>query len=58
MFGVCDVDAVKEASSASSASELFLDFAPIKLFFILNFSSQLVLRPACTSGLFDVAEKA
>jgi hypothetical protein len=28
------------------------------LFFILNFSSQLVLSPACASGLFEVAEKA
>lgn len=59
LFGECDVDAVTEVSSASSwTSELFLDLAPIKLFFNLNFSSQLVLSPACASGLFDVAEKA
>jgi hypothetical protein len=47
LLGECDVDAVSEVSSASSwASEPFLDLAPIKLFLCLNFSSQLVLRPA------------
>jgi hypothetical protein len=59
LLGECDVDAVREVSSASSwAREPFLDLAPIKLFFSLNFSSQLVLSPAWASGLFEVAEKA
>jgi len=59
LLGECDVDAVTEVSSASSwTSELFLDLAPIKLCFSLNFSSQLAVSPAWVSGLFEVAEKA
>lgn len=50
---------MNETSSASSgASELFLERAPIKLFFNLNFSSQLVLKVVWVSGLLEVAENA
>ena len=47
-FGVCEVelpfDSVTTLSaSVRQASEPFLDFAPNKLFFCLNFSSQLGL---------------
>lgn len=57
LFGVCEFDAVNEASSASSgASDPFLDRAPIRLCFSLNFSSQLVLRDDRASG--EVAENA
>lgn len=41
--GVCTLDDGFEAPSESSAIDPFLDFEPIKLFFCLNFSSQLVL---------------
>lgn len=41
--GVCTLDGGFDAPSDSSAMEPFLDFEPIKLFFCLNFSSQLVL---------------
>lgn len=41
--GVCTFDGGFEVPSDSSAIELFLDFAPMRLFFCLNFSSQLVL---------------
>lgn len=43
-FGVADVEAGFDASD-SSAMEFFLDFdpAPIRLFFCLNFSSQVLL---------------
>jgi hypothetical protein len=41
--GVCTLDGGFEFPSDSSAIELFLDFAPKRLFFCLNFSSQLVL---------------
>lgn len=41
--GVCALDGGLDVPSLSSAIEPFLDFAPIKLFFCLNFSSQLVL---------------
>jgi hypothetical protein len=59
LLGECDVDAVREVSSASSwAREPFLDLAPIRLCLSLNFSSQLALSPAWASGLFEVAEKA
>ena len=43
-LGVPEFEAGLEASPASSAAkELFLDLAPIRLFFCLNFSSQLLL---------------
>jgi hypothetical protein len=41
--GVCTFDGGLDVPSDSSAIELFLDFAPMRLFFCLNFSSQLVL---------------
>lgn len=41
--GVCTFDGGLEVPSDSSAMDPFLDFAPIRLFFCLNFSSQLVL---------------
>lgn len=41
--GVCTFDGGFDVPSDSSAIEPFLDFAPDKLFFCLNFSSQLVL---------------
>jgi len=41
--GVCALEGGLEVPSLSSAIELFLDFAPIKLFFCLNFSNQLLL---------------
>jgi hypothetical protein len=42
-FGVCDIDGGFDPPSESSASEFFLDFDPSRLFFCLNFSSQLPL---------------
>ena len=43
-LGVPELEAGLEASPASSvAKELFLDLAPMRLFFCLNFSSQLLL---------------
>jgi hypothetical protein len=41
--GVCALDGGFEAPSDSSAMDPFLDFAPMRWFFCLNFSSQLVL---------------
>lgn len=46
--GDCEFDAIAEADSSSSASDAFLDRAPIRLFFSLNFSSQFEL--SVTSG--------
>jgi hypothetical protein len=41
--GVCEFDGGSEPPSDSSAIEPFLDLEPRRLFFCLNFSSQLVL---------------
>ena len=41
--GVCALDGGLEAPSDSSAIDPLRDFAPIKWFFCLNFSNQLVL---------------
>ena len=41
--GVCTFDGGFDVPSDSSAIEPFLDFDPSRLFFCLNFSSQLVL---------------
>lgn len=41
--GVCTFDGGFDVPSDSSAIEPFLDFEPSRLFFCLNFSSQLVL---------------
>jgi hypothetical protein len=41
--GVCTFDGGFDAPSDSSAIEPFRDLAPIKWFFCLNFSSQLLL---------------
>ena len=41
--GVCALEGGLEVPSDSSAIEPFLDLAPIRWFFCLNFSSQLVL---------------
>ena len=41
--GVCTFDGGLEVPSDSSAMELFLDFAPRRLFFCLNLASQLLL---------------
>lgn len=41
--GVCTLDGGFDVPSDSSAIEPFLDRAPIKWFFCLNFSNQLVL---------------
>ena len=41
--GVCAVEGGLDVPSLSSAIELFRDFEPMRLFFCLNFSSQLVL---------------
>jgi hypothetical protein len=42
-LGVCAFDAGFDIASDSSAIDPFLDFAPNRLFFCLNFSNQLVL---------------
>jgi hypothetical protein len=58
LFGVCVPDPGFEAPSDSSAMEPFLDFAPIRLFFCLNFSNQLVLLALrWLSGLPTLIEK-
>jgi hypothetical protein len=41
--GVCTLEGEFDVPSDSSAIEPFLDFEPSRLFFCLNFSSQLVL---------------
>lgn len=54
--GECEFDAMAEPESNSSASDAFLDRAPIRLFFSLNFSNQLEL--SVTSGDVVVVENA
>jgi hypothetical protein len=43
LFGEWAPDPGFDVPSVSSAIELFRDFAPMRLFFCLNFSSQLLL---------------
>jgi hypothetical protein len=45
-------------SASSGARELFRDLAPIRLFFSLNFSSQLALKTWWFSGVVVVEAKA
>ena len=58
LLGVCDEDAAAEVLSSSGARLPFLDLAPMRLFFNLNFSIQLELRVEWLSGLVVVAENA
>ena len=43
LLGVCVPDPGLDAASVSSMTELLRDFAPMRLFFCLNFSNQLLL---------------
>jgi hypothetical protein len=58
IFGVCVPDPGSEGPSDSSATEFLRDLEPMRLFFCLNFSSQLLLFALrWLSGLPTLKEK-
>jgi len=58
MLGVCVPDPGSEGPSESSTTEFFRDLEPMRLFFCLNFSSQLLLFALrWLSGLPTLIEK-